>query len=137
MVKRRIDIARFECPTCGHWSTPPEAINAFPQQMEKYTELEAVQLPDSDADSALMNELNLNHYGNDFQIEAVRKADVAEQDLILNPELAPESYTKVVKVERSYCEVAYQSDTFLDESNHIVLSCPQCHAQLYEVKWGK
>jgi hypothetical protein len=138
LVQRRIDIARFECGTCGHWSTPPEAINAFPEQMEDYSAIEATILPDPETTEIFKETLEEQHKGNAFAIHQKRKEGIpSEGELDLAPELEPESYIKVIKVNRSYCKVAVQSHTNLEESNHIVLACPNCDTTLYEVRWGK
>lgn len=132
----RIDVASFECPTCGHKSTPPEEVNAFAHQMENYGAFDGVDVPDKTTENILLQTLNMEHYGNYFTIETVRKPETIGE-LDLNPELAPDMYTKVITVERSYAEVTVQSDTMLEDSKHIVLSCPQCHAFLYEVRFSK
>lgn len=132
--KYRIDIARFECPTCGHWSTPPEAINVIPHEMELYNIIDGSDVPDKDTENILVQTLNQYHYGNDFTINPILKTG-AETPPLLNPDVDPSAYEKVISVNRSYCEVQYQSSTILDESDHITLGCPQCHALLYEVRW--
>ena len=132
----RIDVASFTCPTCGHVCTPPEEVNAFPHQMERYGEFDAVVIPDKTTENILLQTLDMEHYGNNFSITPVRKPDT-EGELNLNPELAPELYTKEITIERSYAEVTVQSDTYLEDSKHIVLSCPQCHAFLYEVRFSQ
>ena len=138
MVQRRIDVARFECPTCGHWSTPPEAINAFPEQMENYEAIEAVIIPDPQTTEIFKETLEEQHEGNTFEITPIRKESAPVDDgFVLSPEVEPEAYVKVITVSRSYCKVGFQSHTDLAESDHIVLTCPNCDSQLYEVRWGR
>lgn len=134
MPIRRIDIASFECPDCGHCSTPPESINSIPDQMETYNTIDATHIPDKDTEDIFIQTLEQYHYGNDFIIHAQRKP-TPELPPLLVSEVEPSAYEKVIKVQRSYCNVKEQSSTILSESNHIVLSCPQCGAQLYEVSW--
>ena len=135
MVQRRIDIARFECPKCGHWSTPPEAVNAFPHQMETYEAIEATVIPDPQTTEIFKETLEEQHKGNEFEITAARKETAGKNELGLSVEVEPEAYVKVIKVARSYCHVGFQSHTNLEESNHIVLNCPNCETKLYEVRW--
>ena len=135
---RRIDVSHFECPGCGHLSTPPEEINTIPHQMETYEEIEAIHVPKPEDEQIFKQTLEQYHYGNDFDIQPIQKPDadkIIPEPLKLKPELAPKLFTKRIQVQRSYAEVKEQSSTLLEESDHIVLSCPQCHQTLYEVNW--
>lgn len=123
MNSSRVDIASITCSGCGHISTAPDAINGIPNQMENYGDIDGIHVPDKETEEILRQTLEEQHRGNVFNLLAVRATTTRHSaDISIN-------------VVRSYCEVAYQSSTALEESSHIILSCPQCHAQLYEVKW--
>ena len=127
-MARSIDIAKFTCPNCSHISTPPEAINAIPHQMEKYevaiaNDLEE-KLKDVKEQAKMIADLKKKHNGNDFSIDCTMD----------NPDRKLKD-KKVIRVQRSYSKVALQSGTVLEESDHIILACPQCNTTLYEVKF--
>lgn len=119
----RLDYAHFECPTCGHRSTPPEVVNAIPHQMETYEVWHPKDLPDSTAEQARLAQLKQKHKNNNFRIEN----DIGHDG----------KPRKVVKVDRCYSKVAFQSHTNLEDSKNIVLACPQCNTELFRVMFSK
>jgi predicted RNA-binding Zn-ribbon protein involved in translation (DUF1610 family) len=121
----RIDLAFFTCPTCGHRSTPPEAVNGFAQQMEVYEKKpipternpfgEIIALP-MDTAKVLQRKQ---------QIEQKHRGNTATT--------TREGSEEVTRLARSYSKVAFQDATELTESRHVRLACPECDTVLYEV----
>ncbi len=140
---RSIDIASFTCGKCGHRSTPPEAINAMPNQMDVYAMIEpqeiikesaavggvssapiTVPLPPPiitlDVDSA-------NQKANRIKLDLEKKMPSNSISVI-----TAGNGTRVVRIARSYAKATFDK-TVLEESDHIVLNCPNCNQLLYEV----
>lgn len=108
-MKHGINYAYFECKGCGHRCTAPEAINAIPHEMERY----GILRPDADVPK-VREDIARKHRGNRIIIDSGQ-----------------------VRMERSYANVAFQSATILEESDHITLACPECAEILYDVSWKK
>lgn len=128
----RIDLASFTCSNCGHRSTAPDAVNAFAGQMEERAAAElSPSLPrgettiDADTESKIAD-LKQRYKGNDFVVETRMKPDPDDKTKSVIDK-------KIVRFVRSYANVKEQSGSALEDSDHIVLACPQCGAQLYEV----
>lgn len=121
---RHIDIAVLECTKCGHRSTPPDAINALPHVMETYEVLPAEKLEN---ETTKLATLTSEHEGNMFSVETIYAIDPKDETKWIADK-------KIIKCTRSYA-VAIFDKTTLEDSNHITLSCPQCNALLYEVRW--
>lgn len=146
----RIDVAWFSCPTCGHRSTPPDAINTIPHQMEVIAVVDPEVIAQDKADKA-----SLANDSTPVSVDVVEAIEVTSDDIqtaqtqaetIKSDKEKKMTGNKVsiettgdnikrVKVDRSYSKVALQSHTELTESKHIILACPQCNTQLYEVSW--
>ena len=114
----RIDIAYFTCGNCGHRSTPPDAINAFGNEMEVYE-----KIPLKKENDKLVSALDKNK----------KKSDVEKKFKGNKVEIKTEGSEDVVRIERSQAKVATQDATELTEAKHVVLSCPECDEILYEV----
>lgn len=116
---RRIDIAFFTCK-CGHRSTPPEAINAFAGEMEVYEKIPVIKEKDGKVKSAIDDDKRKK------EVEGKCKGNSCHAKI--------EGEETVLRIARSYCKATHDK-TELAESDHIVLSCPNCDRVLYEVHY--
>lgn len=119
----RIDIAFFTCPTCGHRSTPPEAVNAFANQMEIIEKVPLKVEKQGDLDVAIS-----------VMDKAKTKSDLEKKFKTNTVTIKTEGIEDVARLARSYCKVASQDKTELSESKHVTLACPNCDTLLYEAQ---
>lgn len=131
-MARSIDVAWFECVRCGHRSTPPEAINAIPNQMEilEIYRGEIVEVVDLLAPGGKRQETRIPEIPNETAYKAQLEQKYQGNTIIIRSE----GIDKVVRFVRSYAKATHDK-TEIVESDEIVLSCPQCDEELYRVRW--
>lgn len=129
---RQIDLACIECVKCGHRSTAPEAINSYGHQMEIYA---VEEIKREEKEQLVDGKLTKIIVEVDSTLEDQQKKQQIEGEHPGNVITArKEGDKKVWRFARSYCKAEFDK-TSLEESDNIILKCPQCDQELYRAKW--
>lgn len=131
MVKHNIDIAWLRCE-CGHRSTPPSEVNAIAHEMDFYKVVEETPVPVVEGELAKQPVVKSKLSATD---EQKIKTDTEKEFKGNTVNIVAEANKKIAKFARSYCTVKQKSATKLEESDHIILGCPNCGKTLFEVKY--
>jgi hypothetical protein len=136
MAKHNIDIAWFRCE-CGHRSTPPSEVNAIAHEMEFYRvveELPPVPIPIHIVEGEVAKQPAVKSKLSAVDEQKI-KTDTEKEYKGNGVCVVEEGNKKIAKFNRSHSVVKLKSATKLEESDHIVLGCPNCGRTLYEVKY--